>query len=224
MSDLARLLRPFAGKIANLLARGQVAAVNAAGRMQILQLKLLGGELKDRLEHLEPYGFTSHPHPGSAEALAAFLDGDRSHGVVLVVGDRKYRMRDLVQGEVAIFDDQAQSVHLTRDGIVVKGGGLPMVFEDTPSITFKADTFIRFETPRVEATRLLMSMQYQMGGVTGGAGALTATFGAGTITWNGVTLNATGGSLTHNGKNIGGNHNHGGIVRGDENSNGPNPP
>lgn len=143
--DLSRLLRPLYGRVSNMLARGKLAAVQATGKMQALQLQLLGGEVKDRLEHFEPYGFTSHPNPGSAEAAVAFLDGDRSHGIVLVVADRKYRLTGLEQGEVAFHDDQGQSVHLTRTGIVVKGGGLPMVFEDTTQITLRADNKVRIE-------------------------------------------------------------------------------
>lgn len=221
--DLARLMRPLAGRVANMLARGALAAVKASGKMQALQLRLLDGEVKDRLEHFEPYGFTSHPNPGSAEALVAFLDGDRSHGIVLVVADRKYRLTGFEQGEVAIHDDLGQRVHLTRDGIVVKGAGLPMLIEDTPSVTFRADNFIRFETPRVECTQLLMSMQYQMGGVAGGSGALAATYGAGTITWNGINLVATGGALQHDGRNIGSTHTHSGVQAGVGNTAVPNP-
>lgn len=223
MSDLGNLLRPLANRLSNMLARGKLTAVKASGKMQSVQLDLLDGESKARLEHFEPYGFTSHPHPGSAEAAVVFLDGDRSHGIVLVVADRKYRITGLRQGEVAIGDDLGQKVHLTRDGIVVQGAGLPMVVEDTPSITFRADNFIRFETPRVECTQLLMSMQYQMGGVTGGVGALTAVYGAGTMTWNNTSLVANGGTLRHDGKNIGSSHTHGGIAVGGSNSAIPNP-
>lgn len=222
MSDLGNLLRPLAMRVSNMLARGKLTAVKASGKMQSLQLNLLDGESKARLEHFEPYGFTSHPHPGSAEAAVAFLDGDRSHGIVLVVADRKYRLTGFEQGEVAIHDDLGQKVHLTRDGIVVRGAGLPMVVEDTPSITFRADNFIRFETPRVECTQLLMSMQYQMGGVSGGVGALTATYGAGTINWNNTTLVAVGGALSHNAKNIGSTHTHSGVQTGSGNTGVPN--
>jgi len=222
VSDFASLLRPFHNRINNMLARGKLSSVKADAKMQVLQLQLLDGEVKDRLEHFEPYGFSSHPNPGSAEAAVMFLDGDRSHGVVLVVADRKYRMKGMKQGEVSIKDDLGQTVHLTRDGIVVKGAGLPMTFEETPSVTFKADSFVRFETPRVECTQLLTSMQYQMGGVAGGLGALSAAF-AGAMTWSGVDLQATGGSMKHNGRDFSGGHTHGGISSGSSNTAVPNP-
>jgi phage baseplate assembly protein V len=68
-------------------ARGRVAAVQAAGAIQRLQVRLLAGEIKDNVEHIEPFGFTSRPLAG-AEHVTLFVDGDRSHGVVVVVGDR----------------------------------------------------------------------------------------------------------------------------------------
>ena len=46
-----------------------------------------------------------------------FAGGLRSHGLVIAVEDRRYRLRDLKDGEVALYDDLGQVVHLTRDGI-----------------------------------------------------------------------------------------------------------
>lgn len=102
-----------------MLARCTVSAVNAASKLQGLQVRILAGEVKDAVEHLEPYGWTAHPKSG-AEGLALFLDGDRSHGVVVCVADRRYRLTGLAAGEVAVHDDQGQKVHLTRDGVVIQ--------------------------------------------------------------------------------------------------------
>lgn len=132
MSDQG--MRALALRIGNMFARGRVRSVNAAGKLQVLQIDLLAGETKDRVEHLEPYGFTSHPKVG-AETATAFLDGDRSHGVVLVVADRRYRLTGLLAGEMAIHDDLGQKVHLTRTGIVISGAGLPINITNTPSVT-----------------------------------------------------------------------------------------
>ena len=47
-------------------------------------------------------------------------------------------------GEVAVHDDLGQKVHLTRDGIVIDGAGLPVLFTNTPNI--------RMETDQLEVT------------------------------------------------------------------------
>ena len=103
--------------LASMLVRGVVAAVAAAKKLQTLQIKLLAGEVKDGVEHFEPYGFTSHPLSG-AEHLTVFLDGDRSHGITVVVTDRRYRLQGLPAGGVALYDSADSSVKLTADGKV----------------------------------------------------------------------------------------------------------
>ena len=116
MSDFAKQIAPYARRLSNMMARGTVTLVNAATKLQSLQLRLLAGETKDQVEYLEPYGLTSNPNPG-AECLVLFLDGDRSHGVVVCVADRRYRLKNLASGEVALYDDQGQSIILLRKGI-----------------------------------------------------------------------------------------------------------
>lgn len=133
MIEFGKLIAPYARRIANMLARGSVVMADSSKKMQTLQVKLLAGEIKDSLEHFEPYGFTSNPHPG-AEPITAFLGGDRSHGVVLIVADRRYRLTGLAKGEVAVSDDLGQKVHLTRNGIVIRGAGKPLTIENVSDI------------------------------------------------------------------------------------------
>jgi len=121
-------------KIVNMLARGVVTLSNAAGKMQTLQVALLADESKDTVEHFEPYGFTSNPHSG-AEALAAFIEGDRSHGIILACADRRYRIQNLAVGEVAIYDDHGAFIKLTQAGIVINGGSHPINISGAATVT-----------------------------------------------------------------------------------------
>lgn len=114
---MARMLAPLARSVGNMLARGTVVLANSAGKMQSLQVRLLSGEAKDGIEHFEPYGFTSAALPG-AEHVTLFFGGDRSHGVTVVVADRRYRLQGLQSGEVALHDDQGTRLVLKRGGIV----------------------------------------------------------------------------------------------------------
>lgn len=100
-------------KIHGLLARGVVLMTTATTKMQGLQLALLDNETSDGVEHFEPYGYTSCPHPG-AEAVALHLGGDRAHCVAVVVADRRYRLQQLEAGEVAIYTDEGDSIILRR--------------------------------------------------------------------------------------------------------------
>jgi phage gp45-like len=90
------------------------------------EVSLYTEEKQKEIEHFEPYGLTSRvkqptgqgKEKKKAEGLIVFTGGQRSHGVLIVTGDRRYRLLGLKEGEVALFDDQGQQVHFTRDGIV----------------------------------------------------------------------------------------------------------
>lgn len=101
-------------KIANLVSRGEIAVVDSTGKMQRVQGSILAGENKDRMEHFEPFGFTSNPHPG-AEFIPIFLEGDRSSGIALVCADRRYRIRGLPSGGIALGVDGC-SIIINPDG------------------------------------------------------------------------------------------------------------
>jgi len=113
--------------------------------MQSLTLRGLHGEAQGpTIEHAHPYGFTARPKkptddgggttgsgggttgaaPGGgkkrrAEAFVMHVGGNRSHGVAVVVADRRFRPNNLQEGEVVHHDDQGQQVYIARDRIVV---------------------------------------------------------------------------------------------------------
>ena len=108
-----RLFARHTRKLRNVFARGVVTLVQDGFKMQGLQLSVLPGELIDGAEHPQPYGFSSHPLEG-AEAFVAFAGSDHTHPVVLVVDDRRYRIVSSAPGEVVIYTDEGDKVHLRR--------------------------------------------------------------------------------------------------------------
>lgn len=136
--------------IQNLLARAVVTGLNTASKCQMLQVELMPGEPKENVEHLEPYGFTSAPLTG-AEGFALFPDGDRSHGVILMVADRRYRIKGLQAGEVAIYTDEGDSITLRRGkNMVLQTDNLEA---NTKTCAFNATEKITLNSPLVEATK-----------------------------------------------------------------------
>lgn len=140
MNDIAKLLQPYAQRLGNMIARGKVLVVNSSSKMQTLQIGLLAGERKDRVEHFEPFGFTSKPLPG-AEHVTLFLDGDRSHGITVMVADRRYRLTTLVNGEAALHDAFGNKVHLKADGTleVVASAAVQII---SPQVTITGNLLV----------------------------------------------------------------------------------
>lgn len=121
----------------DLINRATVSAKNGARRLRTLQVQLLGGDIRESVEHFEPYGFTSEPHVG-AEAIGLALGGDRDQTLAVVVADRRYRPTDLKDGEVCVFDDLGRKVYLSRNGIRVEGVSSPVTVKTSASVTVDA--------------------------------------------------------------------------------------
>lgn len=109
------LLRPIMNRLRGLVRRGLVKRVDEAPKMRELQVAAGFGDLRDRVEHLEPYGFTSSPLP-EAEALLVNVGADRSHTVAAVVADRRHRVLGLSPGDVALHPAGGATVILRANG------------------------------------------------------------------------------------------------------------
>lgn len=139
---LEKQIAPLMRRIRLALGRGVLRLVNDAGGLQVVQLSLMENEVRSNIERFQEYGFTSVPLAG-AEALAAFLGGNRDHGIVIAVDDRRYRLKGLAGGEVAIYTDEGDSIILKR------GNKIEM---NTSELIVNAETRVTFNTPLVRAT------------------------------------------------------------------------
>lgn len=117
-----------------------VAARNTHGKligveMQGLADEPVAGEL------FQHYGFTSAPLSG-AEYIVLPIGGNSKHAVVIASEDARYRIA-IKDGEVAIYSNEGDHVHLKRGRLIEV---------ETEVLLVKAGTKVRFETPLFEAT------------------------------------------------------------------------
>ncbi len=115
--SMQQQIRTLGNRVMMAFARGVLRAVSDSTARQTLQVELLRGELRDGVERMQNYGFTAHPHPG-ADAAIAFVAGNREQGIVLVVDDRRFRLK-LEPGEVAMYDDLGNKIQLLRDRVQI---------------------------------------------------------------------------------------------------------
>ncbi|MRD73289.1 phage baseplate protein [Rhodocyclus tenuis] len=94
-----------------------------------VQARVLDEEPLHNIIRVEPYGYSYRPKPG-CQTYLLFPNGDRSYGVAIVVGDKRYQMK-LEEGEVGIHDDEENWVHIKRGGIV-EAKAATKVIADTP--------------------------------------------------------------------------------------------
>lgn len=109
LEALARMARLLVGRC---VLR---AAAASGGRAQVEALK---DEVLDGREHLQAYGFSSHPLPG-ARGVVASIGGARNNAVVIVLSDPRHRP-DLAAGDAALHDHRQQIIRLTETGIEIE--------------------------------------------------------------------------------------------------------
>lgn len=150
-TTLAQLVQFVARRIRMLAARAVLRLVDDAQGIQHVQLEVLKSEVRGKLEHFQNYGFTSHPKSG-AEAAVIFLSGNRAHGLVLAIDDRRYRLHPLEAGEVALYTDEGDKIHFKRgQKIDVISGGEVLVSGAT-LVRVESGAAIELEAPSVSIT------------------------------------------------------------------------
>lgn len=108
--------RRLRNSINAIIGRGVVTQVDDTMKMQLCQLQLLADELRDKVENFQPYGFSYFPKTG-AEAVVVFPQGNREHGIIIQVADRRYRLAGMAEGEVALYTDEGDKIHFKRNRI-----------------------------------------------------------------------------------------------------------
>jgi len=180
---LLQQVRDAKRRVQMAIGRCVLSAIDDTTLAQTVQLQLLEGEVADTVERFQQYGFTSVPHSG-AEGVMVSVGGLRSHGIVVAVEDRRYRLKGLAAGEVAIYDDQGQQVVLKRDQVLISS---------TNKIVVHSDAEIDFTGPKA----VISTAEVDLGG-TGGQGVarlgdqVTVGASVGTITSASSTVKATG--------------------------------
>lgn len=165
-----------------MVAQGVATLVGA----EYVQVTVLDDETLPKVRRVEPFGLSSRPKPG-AQVYMVFPSGDRAHGIALVIGDKRYQM-DLIEGEVALHDDDGNFVKLGAGGVV----------------TTKASTKVVAETPLFEVTG-----DVHIGGsllVDGDAVFSAGVSAAGDAAFAGGL--SVSGELTQGGKSVGAGHKH----------------
>ena len=135
-----------------MVRRGKISLVDDSGPVQKIQFPPSGLETRDNLYRVPEYGLASNP-PEGTDAIAIFVGGDQSNGAVIGTNHQATRPLDLQAGESMLYNGLASlQVYLSKGGVIVNAGGLPVVVNNATTVTINAATKIRAVTPRFECT------------------------------------------------------------------------
>lgn len=137
---IKKMTQPLADRVALSVARAILKIVDDSLPIQAVQVDLLSGETRDRVERMQEYGFTSVPLPG-CRGISLFIGGDRSSGSIIATEDYRYRKKGLKAGEVAIYTDEGDCIHLKR-GRVIEITATNGVTVNAPTVTVSSGDVI----------------------------------------------------------------------------------
>lgn len=174
LDDIARMLRPLSVRVANLISRVVIKRVDDAKKVQELQVEALADEVVDEVERFQNYGFTSKPLEG-AEAVLLSVGGRREHSYCLGVEDRRYRIVNLSDGEVAVYNDTGAKIVMKANGdieITPKSGQTFRVSASFAEVAGASNPVAKGDSLNSAITTLATSIGSAVGGIpTGGTAA-----------------------------------------------------
>ncbi|WP_458119523.1 phage baseplate assembly protein V [Mannheimia haemolytica] len=152
--------------------RGVLNLVKSGSDIQQVQVSGLADETIQDLELMQHFGFTSVP-PAGTQAVVIPLGGKTTHGIIVATENGSFRVKNLNDGEVAIYDSSGST-------IILKNGRVIDIECDSFNIKCKqysvtASGGANFNTPKLETDQQFVS-QGQISGnggmaVQGGEGA-----------------------------------------------------
>jgi len=115
---IEQMIRPIQNRLFMLVGRAVLESLKDDEGIQRMKLSLFADENRDKVERFQEYGFTSHPAPDT-ECVVVFPGGNRDHGLVIACENRTFRLKNLEQGEVALYTDEGDKIHFKRGNIIV---------------------------------------------------------------------------------------------------------
>jgi phage baseplate assembly protein V len=134
-----RLIKPLRDRVLTMFSRGLIESTDDSISMQLVKLSMLNAELKEDVEHLHPYGLSSNCPTAGSEAIVGCVGGDRDSALAIIIGNSKYRIKDLASGEVCLYSQHGQTILLKEDGSIELTPKDGKAFVVNSKTQFKAD-------------------------------------------------------------------------------------
>lgn len=123
--------------IVNQVKEGLIKIFSASGRYD---------ETFEEREYFQHYGFSSRPLSG-AEII---IINEGNHYIAVASDDRNYRIA-IEEGEVALYTDEGDKVHLKRDNTIEIVSGKKTIV-NAPEVNIIAETKVTMTTPLLEVS------------------------------------------------------------------------
>lgn len=101
-----------------MIGRFVVNRINDAGGLQIGQVDGLEDETRDGVERVQNFGHSGNP-PAGAVAVGVSVMGSRDHLIIVACDHPDHRVKNLSQGESALYGAFSNVLKMDKDGNAV---------------------------------------------------------------------------------------------------------
>lgn len=131
------MLSTIKNAVNNVLVRAKIKATEDTKVIQSNQIEANVDEIINGVERIQEYGFTSHAPVGS-EAVVMFR-GSREGGLIIATDSREFRIKELTDGQVAIYDKSGTKIVLKADN-TIEIDATTSITVNCPTINLNTDT------------------------------------------------------------------------------------
>lgn len=131
--------RQMKNRIMLIVGRGRIESVDDSKKIQLVKGSLLAGEVKDGMESMAHFGFSSNC-PEGGDMIINSVASNRDHAIIIATEHREYRFKDLGSGEVVLYSKDGDHVHL-KDGNAID--------IKTKTLNITAETIVNITSPNV---------------------------------------------------------------------------
>lgn len=131
---LERVLQPFIRRVQMIITPVEITRV----KEDRVQISVQKGESYDDIERQEHFGHCYNPPIGTRAVLSS-SNGNREDGILVVTSGGKYRIKNLGEGETAVYSSHGQHIVFKNNGdveinqaekVVFNGKEFDLKFED----------------------------------------------------------------------------------------------
>ena len=128
-------------RVQNLFAPGKIPLCDDTGSVMRGQFAIGSLELLDGVPVMQQFGFSSVP-PAGSDGIAVFLSGDRSNSAIIATGNAAARPKNKLAGETVVFNAFGMTIYLSKTGMTINGGGMPITITNAPTVTQNGDLHV----------------------------------------------------------------------------------
>lgn len=162
---IKKATKPLRHRVNNMVRLGKVLLVKD-GKTQSVQVLTANNEVVENVKFLETYGITSKPISGS-ETVIFNIQGNATNNVVLNIGNRELRFKSLKDGEVCMYDNSGNIIHLKNGGNMELNSPNSILVKSKDAKVEAEKVNVKATTAEVDATNINLLGDINLGGIGG---------------------------------------------------------